>query len=841
MGNWKSNLRDRAIRYRSSILLIFFLAVILAVSSVFVYYTLLENAQDMGQQIAYDYFAGEERKFDIYKNLIRLGSQYIDDMEERGEESKVIREWVYDFLEKTRAVTGENSVVPYVVIKGKALTSESEEVIGDYRLEETKWYQQAVKAEGKVICTDVYKDSVSEKQVITIAQKSARNDNVIAFHVLPESFRGNFSEKDLPERSSLFVCDSKGTMLYGKSSMKVAQSELPGYVSYVHEKIANKELENFNDYVYDLEGNKRAVYYSVSSDGWYYIITIPYDTLLKRFQQTFYIYLLLFSIFMLAIVITMIRKNKTDSIAERTEETIRVLANSYFALYRIDTKRGRYEMVKGSEFARAYLKQKGDYEELLRVLKDQMREETYEEFSSNFSLENIRSQLNSGRKEYGGDFIRIFDGNEEWINVLLLSDITLNRHEVILCFRIVEDTKRRQLQHMKLLEGALESAKQSKASQRQFFSEMSHDMRTPLNGIIGTVERAKQSIGDSEKISQYLKEIEFSGKQLLGLINDILNVSRVEQEITLENKPFDLEETASESIQEFKHQAEEEDKAFTFRCDIKNRIVNGDVVKINQIFNNLLSNALKYTEPGDSISVEVSQRENKECTRYQIVVADTGIGISEKFIDKVFLPYEREHNFGAKNRSGTGLGMSIVKTIVSHMGGEISVESTKGEGTTFTVMLPLETVKEEKTVTVEAETEEKEYSLEEKRILLVEDYPLNMEIATELLELKGAQVIQAWNGKEALELFEKSENSFFDAILMDMQMPVMNGCESARAIRSLDREDARRVPIVALTANAFVEDMVQTAEAGMDAHLAKPIQIDVVCRMLQQLMSEKSE
>ena len=362
-----------------------------------------------------------------------------------------------------------------------------------------------------------------------------------------------------------------------------------------------------------------------------------------------------------------------------------------------------------------------------------------------------------------------------------------------------------------------------------------------MNVIIGTAERAEKSLLDSEKVSRHLKEIQDSGRQLLGLISRVLNVSKAEQRIALENKPFDLKEATEDIVKIFQYEAEEADKNFAFSCDVKNRIVNSDSLKISQILNNLLSNALKYTDPGDSISVEIRQKEHKDCVRYQIVVTDTGIGISEKFMDQIFLPYTREHRFGAMNRSGTGLGMAIAKTIVTHMGGEISVASTLGQGTTFTVMLPLEVVEDETVISAERKTDEKEYSLEKKNILLVEDYALNMEIATELLELKGAQVVQAWNGKEAVEQFEKSEQSFFDAILMDMQMPIMNGCEAAKAIRALERGDAKKVPIVALTANTFTEDMVQTAEAGMDAHLAKPIQIDVVCRTLGQLMSERTE
>ena len=247
---------------------------------------------------------------------------------------------------------------------------------------------------------------------------------------------------------------------------------------------------------------------------------------------------------------------------------------------------------------------------------------------------------------------------------------------------------------------------------------------------------------------------------------------------------------------------------------------------------------MKLTKEGDRVSVSLRQMDEGKRNNYLFVVEDTGSGMSDEFLPKLFDPYEREIRFGAKTVMGTGLGMPIVKNLVARMGGQITVSSTLGEGTTFSVTLPFDVG--ESPQSAQAEETKNQIQLEGRKILLAEDNFLNMEIATELLQMRGAQVTQAVNGREAVDAFQKEEAFFFDAILMDMQMPEMDGCQAAEAIRSLNRPDARIIPIIALTANAFAEDISRTAQAGMDAHLAKPINIEPLCATVDKLISERA-
>ena len=537
-----------------------------------------------------------------------------------------------------------------------------------------------------------------------------------------------------------------------------------------------------------------------------------------------------------------VREYRLNRDINRTNETVRVLGNSYYAIYRIDFGKATYDMIKGSDYIRSRLPRNGDYEKFLRASGEVIEKNAYQEFIETFSLENIRALVAKRTRDFGGDFLRLFDTGYRWVNVRLLFDESLNPNEAVLCFREVDAEKQQQLQHLELLRNSLETAKKSEESQKRFFSSMSHDMRTPLNAILGLSDLAGKHLDDPGAVKEYLSKIHYSSSHLLMLINDILEISRLEQgQLSFENQTFDLEKCVRDCCNVFEIQAKQQDKKFSLRFQAEDTMVSGDAFRLGQILNNLLSNALKFTAQGDSVSVDVRQVQNQEYGRYQISVQDTGAGMSEEFLEKIFVPYERETRFGARNVQGTGLGMPIVKSIISQMGGQITVSSRLGEGSTFTVTLPLVPVRQEDRAAEDVseshdQAQRQTASLEGRRILLAEDNEINMEITTEILQMNGVLVTQAWNGREAVEAFERSAPGEFDAILMDMQMPEMDGCEAARRIRRLPREDAAKIPILAVTANAFAEDIAATTKAGMNAHISKPIDFSVLCDTLSSFL-----
>lgn len=419
------------------------------------------------------------------------------------------------------------------------------------------------------------------------------------------------------------------------------------------------------------------------------------------------------------------------------------------------------------------------------------------------------------------------------VNARILYAESLSPEEVVLSLREVDQEKQQQLRERKLLEDSLEIARQNEASKQSFFSSMSHDMRTPLNAIIGLSQLAGQHTDEPEEVSKYLCRINTASRQLLELINDILDMSRMEQGmVTLNNTPIDLKACVEECLETFRYQAEQQGKQLTWDFSLENNRLLADPFRLQQILNNLLSNAFKFTNKDGRVSLQVSQLDSGEYAKYKFVISDNGIGMSPEFLPHLFDPYYREMRFTDRQAVGTGLGMSIVKSLVTQMNGEIRVESQPDEGTTFTVILPFPVIEADHEPD-DASASEESFSLEGLRILLAEDNEVNMEISTELLTMHGVEVTQAWNGREALDLFTQSAPFTFDAVLLDMQMPQMDGCEAARRIRALPRPDAREVPIIAVTANAFAEDIAATAAAGMNAHISKPIDFNGLCKTLE--------
>ena len=364
-------------------------------------------------------------------------------------------------------------------------------------------------------------------------------------------------------------------------------------------------------------------------------------------------------------------------------------------------------------------------------------------------------------------------------------------------------------------------------------------MRTPLNAVIGLADLACREDSIPDKVRDYLEKIRHSGKQLLTLVNDILDMSRIEhgEKTELDYAPMDLYKCVEDCVSMFREQAAQEGKTLEITADGSDYSVMCDQFRLSQVLNNLISNAMKYSMAQAVITVSVARTAvQKNMGKYQIVIKDTGIGMSEEFLEHIFEPFSRETMFAPVSITGTGLGMPIVKSLVQQMSGEIHISSQLGKGTTVTIILPLQMTDTPVGIQEAAASvsEEPSMFLEGRKILVAEDNMINMEIATEYLKMQGAQVLQAWNGQEAVDIFSSLEPQSLDAILMDMQMPQMDGCTASQLIRQMDRPDAGTIPIIAVTANAFAEDIAKTTRAGMDAHISKPLDMRDLMEVLKK-------
>ena len=385
---------------------------------------------------------------------------------------------------------------------------------------------------------------------------------------------------------------------------------------------------------------------------------------------------------------------------------------------------------------------------------------------------------------------------------------------------------------------AAKKAEAANEAKTEFLQRMSHDIRTPINGICGMVNMADHYADDMEKQTEYRTKVKEASNLLLELVNDVLDMSKLESgEVVLEESPFNLSKIFEEVLVVIEQVVAEQNIRIVWeKKEIKHRDFIGSPRYVKRVMMNILSNAVKYNRENGQIHISCREipSEQPETTTMEFVCRDTGIGMTEEFQKYVFEPFAQEHTGSRTKFTGTGLGMPITKKLVEKMGGTITFESEKGVGTTFVIQVPFKIDMDADKR--EEQTDVSENSIKGLHILLAEDNELNMEIAEFVLQNEGADVTKAWNGQEAVELFRNSKPGEFNVILMDIMMPVVNGYEATKMIRSLDREDAKKIPIIAMTANAFTEDRIRAKKAGMDEHIAKPVDVELLIKVIHKFV-----
>ena len=388
---------------------------------------------------------------------------------------------------------------------------------------------------------------------------------------------------------------------------------------------------------------------------------------------------------------------------------------------------------------------------------------------------------------------------------------------------------------------ALQTAENANKAKTDFLSNMSHDIRTPMNAIIGMTSLIRHDAGNKAKVIEYADKIDISSQHLLGIINDVLDMSKIEAGKTVfKYTDFSILDFITELNTIFHSQIDEKNQTLTIiKENIRHEWVNGDKVHLMQIFSNLVSNAVKYTQKGGKIQFLVEECETKSSVyaKYRFLVSDNGIGISADFKETIFDAFTRAESSVTNKIQGTGLGMAITKNLVEAMGGTIDVESELGQGSCFEVLIDLR-IAEDRSVSSTVQEEKNEQNdniFQGMRFLCAEDNELNAEILTELLKIEGAECTICENGEEILKTFEKSAPGDYDMILMDVQMPVMNGYEATKAIRRSSHELAKKIPIIAMTANAFSEDIQHSLAAGMNAHVSKPVEMRVLEKTIRSI------
>lgn len=436
-------------------------------------------------------------------------------------------------------------------------------------------------------------------------------------------------------------------------------------------------------------------------------------------------------------------------------------------------------------------------------------------------------------------FRQLIDGEYRYVELLVAKAEPVFEPpvNVALGFKEIDAVYREKIEQSKKLAEALEKADVASKAKSNFLFSISHDIRTPMNAIIGFTDIAKKNMDNSDKVADCLDKIQTSGQHLLNLINNVLDMSHIEAgKLQGEVKLIDIQEEGEAIVTICRGMAEDNDITFNFaKRDIKNRAVYADVLHLNQIMMNICSNAIKYTEPGGVVSFTIRELKNAEkgYAKFSFVVEDNGIGMSPEFLETVYDPFTRSRTATTSGIQGTGLGMAIVKHLVEYMGGTINIESRLGEGTTVSVVLSF---KLKKRIKNSDENLNEEVSLAGRKVLVAEDNELNREIIEAILLEKEMQVEMVENGKEALDIIVDKGIDYYACVLMDIQMPVMDGYAATKEIRKL--KDGEHLPIIALSANAFVEDKRKSLGAGMNAHIAKPINVGELMGAIRKSIKE---
>lgn len=509
--------------------------------------------------------------------------------------------------------------------------------------------------------------------------------------------------------------------------------------------------------------------------------------------------------------------------ARLNNEIISSISKIYWMIYRMDLVKGIYEEVSAGEEMHRLTGKSGNITEMLRDTVDNMIAPEYQEIMRLFLNVSTLSDRMKNRETISMEYLAA-DGI--WYMArFIVKKRDENRQVTNVLYLVIEidGQKRQALKYQEELRVVAEEAKRANIAKTDFLRRMSHDIRTPINGILGMLQVAEHFADDTEKLRECREKMKASAEYLLNLMNSVLDMNKLESgKILPQENPFDFRDVLRDIDNLVGTQAIEKGIKLKFsKHNVTHNFLIGSPLYLRQIFMNIGTNAVKYTESGGVIEVSFEEIPiNDEMSLYRLTVKDTGIGIGDEFKDRIFDAFAQEESGMVEAKQGTGLGMAICKQLTDLLNGKIWFESEKGKGTTFIVEIP---IKFDQNRIFEDEKKIKASKIEGKKILIVEDNELNAEIVQVMLEEAGATVEIASNGEQAVELFTASRPGEYAVVLMDIMMPVMNGYEATRVIRELEHEDAEKIPIIAMSANAFQEDVMECRAAGMNRHLAKPV------------------
>ena len=516
---------------------------------------------------------------------------------------------------------------------------------------------------------------------------------------------------------------------------------------------------------------------------------------------------------------------------EKTRQALHALGTAYYHISRLNLKTKKVELVKRSRKMEMDIKDNtADWDPQFEIIEGIIAEPFVQKYIDFFDIQTMAARLQN--KESMSSEFKKKDGS--WFLSMVVPqsyDKNGNVTSVLIANRDVTDEKMRELRQEAELREAKLKAECANKAKSSFLFNMSHDIRTPMNAIIGYADLASRHLKETEKLGRYLEKIQICGKELLSMLGNVLDLARIENnKVEMEYTVSNVHESFENCVTMFQQQAESKNQTLSLTEQISYPYVYMDVPHLSEVCLNIISNAIKYTNTGGTITCNVRQEscEKEDWCNMIITITDNGIGMSEEFQKRIFETFERERNSTSSHIEGSGIGMGITKKLVELMDGTIEVKSKQGEGSTFIVTIPCRKASKEDALVKKNNNPRNEKCLKGVRILLVEDNEINTEIATELLTEEGCIVETANDGVACVDMIEKADADYYKMILMDIQMPVMNGYDATLAIRKMKDMKKARIPIIAMTANAFAEDRQKVLSVGMNDHVAKPVDMSIL-------------
>ncbi|MCM1112938.1 MAG: response regulator [Muribaculum sp.] len=977
----------RKICVNTTILVVFVLVVTLCTN--ILQDILWENTNAMGLSLVKNLSAAEEQRMNTCEAVLNICTNYIAEREQSDVSLAELREGLYPFMDGLNDLYGKEYIRIYgKTFGGTELVSNNPEIeaMTDYDLTDTEWYKGAVEADGDTYLSPVYTDAMTGLPVVTMCKIIPETGSFLAVDIQNTYFEEGVRGITLPGKASYYLVDREGKLIYYLSSWDFDPEEFQDLVDMYRANDICDRSDHVAENIRPSDGIVRNVFFHHADNGWSGILTIPRDEILSGSDvfRKISVVLVVLGILLIAFqVLREYRGGKREEEYVMYQNAMNSTVHAYRAIYYVDVRKGTLDTVyplgdDGKPRHSTYEQEKQERFRYGLVADEQM-----EQVLAFLDLENIVRELSEK------DYIELqfkgrkFDVNKrvnvgedyEWCSIAVA--IAERKNGEVLTFsmsiRDINDVMQKEEQQNRMLALATARAESASRAKSDFLSRMSHDIRTPMNAILGMTAIAAMHIDEKKRVMDALDKITVSGRHLLGLINEVLDMSRIESgKVSLIEECFNLSDTIDSVLTVFHSQMET--KGLVLNAGIamlEHENVIGDEQHLQQIFMNIMGNAVKFTPSGGTISISIEEKPSRIAGKgcYEFVFEDTGIGMEQEYIETIFEPFSRAANSTGNKIEGTGLGMSIAVNIARMMDGDIKVESTLGEGSKFTVIvhLKLDDVSQEDqeafvslpVLVVDDEEDacesacavlgslgmNAEYVLEGnsavkrlseakaagedfsvvildwkmpekdglettreirqtigdeipiiilsaydwsdiaeeatkagvtafiskplfksrlvrvlrealgqsggrersgeleafrqqdfsgRRVLLVEDNEINIEVAKELLSIVGIQVETAMDGKAAADRVLETEPEYYDLIFMDIQMPVMNGYEAARAIRSSGRGDLAEIPIVAMTADAFSDDILKAKEAGMNDHISKPVDVEKLQEALKR-------